>query len=95
MFGRCQGSPVDWKQEKGEEEEKKDHESLWLEPLHRCGAIYRNGRAGVRRGSGVLFQPCQFLMPVRPQYGGVRLPFGHKSLRESIFRSHLYTHGPG
>lgn len=45
MFGRCQGSPVDWKQEKGEEEEKKDHESLWLEPLHRCGAIYRNGRA--------------------------------------------------
>lgn len=45
MFGRCQGSPVDWKQEKGEEEEIKDHESLWLEPLHRCGTTYRNGRA--------------------------------------------------
>ena len=38
MFGRHQGSPVDWKQKEREEEEIKDRESLWREPRHRRGA---------------------------------------------------------
>lgn len=70
MFRRRQGSPVDWKQEEREEEEIKDHESLWREPRHRCGATYRNGRAEgpVQSGEGqrFCFSHSKFSMPVRP-----------------------------
>lgn len=70
MFGRHQGSPVDWKQKEREEEEIKDRESLWREPRHRHGATYRNGRAegpvGSGEGQGFCFSHIKFSMPVRP-----------------------------